>query len=165
MISWISDVQHHWQLGLNNPVLWGAVLCIVECWVASLASIHQIPVATAHHQIVTKMSTCVCAQPCLILCDPTNSCVYQAPLSMEISRQKYWSGLIFSPPGDLSHTGIEPTSLVSPASAGDSSLLFHLESQKKSPDIAKCPPGERRHHFLLRITGLHGLNLPLKLKI
>ena len=83
-----------------------------------LVSIHQIPVATAHHQIVTKMSPCVCAQPCLILCDPTNSCVHQAPLSMEISRQKHWSGLIFSPPGDLSHTGIEPTSLVSPASAG-----------------------------------------------
>ena len=47
-----------------------------------------------------------------------NSRVRQAPLSMEISKQEYWSGLIFSPPGDLSHTGIEPTSLVSPALAG-----------------------------------------------
>ena len=27
--------------------------------------------------------------------------VHQAPLSMEFSRQEYWSGLPFPPPGDL----------------------------------------------------------------
>ena len=42
----------------------------------------------------------------------------QAPLSMECSRQEYWSGLPFSSPGDLSDPGIEPTSLMSPALAG-----------------------------------------------
>ena len=31
----------------------------------------------------------------------------QAPLSMEVSRQGYWSGLSFLSPGDLSHPGIE----------------------------------------------------------
>ena len=41
----------------------------------------------------------------------------QAPLLMEFSRQEYWSGLPF-PPGDLSHPGIKPTSLLSPALAG-----------------------------------------------
>ena len=41
----------------------------------------------------------------------------QAPLSMEFSRQKYWSRLPFLPPGDLPDAGIEPASLVSPASA------------------------------------------------
>ena len=34
----------------------------------------------------------------------------QAPLSMEFSRQEYWSGLPFSSPGDLPDPGIEPTS-------------------------------------------------------
>ena len=34
---------------------------------------------------------------------------YQAPLSMEFSRQEYWSGLPF-PPGDLPNPGIEPGS-------------------------------------------------------
>ena len=38
----------------------------------------------------------------------------QAPLSMEFSRQEYWSRLPFPPPGDLPKPGIEPTS---PASA------------------------------------------------
>ena len=35
---------------------------------------------------------------------------------MEFPRQEYWSGLPFSPPGDLPDTGIEPASLASPAS-------------------------------------------------
>ena len=39
----------------------------------------------------------------------------QAPLSMELSRQEYYSGLPFPPPGDLPDPGIEPAS---PASAG-----------------------------------------------
>ena len=36
--------------------------------------------------------------------------VYQATLSMEFSRQDYWSGLTFPPPGDLPNPGIEPRS-------------------------------------------------------
>ena len=50
------------------------------------------------------------------LCDPW-TIAYQAPLSMEFSRQKYWSGLPFPSLGDLPDSGIEPVSLVLPASA------------------------------------------------
>ena len=57
------------------------------------------------------------AQLCLTLCDSID-CGPPAPLSMEFSRQEYWSGLPFSSPGDLSDPGIEPTSLMSPALAG-----------------------------------------------
>ena len=39
-------------------------------------------------------------------------------LSMEFSRQEYWSGLPFPSPGDHPNPGIKPTSLVSPAFAG-----------------------------------------------
>ena len=39
----------------------------------------------------------------------------QAPLSVEFSRQEYWSGLPFPPSGDLPKPVIEPRSLVSPA--------------------------------------------------
>ena len=35
---------------------------------------------------------------------------HQAPLSMGISRQGYWSGLPCHPPGDLPGPGIEPMS-------------------------------------------------------
>ena len=33
---------------------------------------------------------------------------YQAPLSMEFSRQEYWSGLPFPSPGDLPDSVIKP---------------------------------------------------------
>ena len=34
---------------------------------------------------------------------------HQAPLSMEFSRQEYWSGLPFLTPRDLLNPGIKPT--------------------------------------------------------
>ena len=37
---------------------------------------------------------------------------------MEFSRQEYWSGLPFPPPGDLPDPEVEPESLTSPALAG-----------------------------------------------
>ena len=40
---------------------------------------------------------------------------HQAPLSLGFSKQEYWSGLPFPPPGDLPGPGIEFTSLKSPA--------------------------------------------------
>ena len=35
---------------------------------------------------------------------------HQTPLSIEFSRQEYWSGLPFPSPRDLPHLGIKPTS-------------------------------------------------------
>ena len=43
---------------------------------------------------------------------------HQYPLSIEFSRQEYWSGLRFPTLGDLPNPGIKPVSLVSPALAG-----------------------------------------------
>ena len=55
----------------------------------------------------------------------------QTPLSLQFSRQEYWSGLPFPPPGDLPDPGIKPKS---PA------LLcgfFTTAPQEKSP-ISLC---------------------------
>ena len=47
------------------------------------------------------------AQSCLTLCNPwTVAC--QAPLSLEFSRQEYWSGFPFPSPGNLPDPSIEP---------------------------------------------------------
>ena len=43
---------------------------------------------------------------------------HQGPLSMEFSRQEYWSRLPFPPLGDLLDLEIKPASLASPALAG-----------------------------------------------
>jgi len=49
-------------------------------------------------------------------------------LSVEFSRQEYWSGLPCPPPGDLPNPGLEPMSLAFPALAGG---LFTAETQGK----------------------------------
>ena len=51
------------------------------------------------------------------LCDPME-CSPPGSLLMGLSRQEYWSGLSFPPPGNLPDPGIEPASPVSPALAG-----------------------------------------------
>ena len=45
---------------------------------------------------------------------------HHAPLPVGFSRQEYWSGLPFLPPGDLLNPGMEPTSPMSPALQVDS---------------------------------------------
>ena len=52
----------------------------------------------------------------------------QAPLSMRFSRQEYWSGLPFPPPGNLPLSGID-SRLMSPALAG---MLCTTEPPGKS---------------------------------
>ena len=64
------------------------------------------------------------AQSCLTLCDPMD-CTYQAPQSVEFSRQEYWNGLPLPSPEDLPNPGIESTS---PALQADSLPLSHQGS-------------------------------------
>ena len=52
------------------------------------------------------------------LCVALWTAACQAPLSMEFSRQEYWSELPCLPPGDFPDPGIEPASLMSLALAG-----------------------------------------------
>ena len=54
------------------------------------------------------------SQECLTLYDTPWTLARQAPLSVEFSRQEYWSGLPCPPPGDLADPGIKPVSLSSP---------------------------------------------------
>ena len=61
---------------------------------------------------------------------------HQAPLSMEFSKQEYWSGLPLPPPEDLPNPGIKPTSNVSPRLAGG---LFTTEPPGKPLNIHILP--------------------------
>ena len=51
---------------------------------------------------------------------------HQASLSMEFSRQEYWSQFPFPSLGNLPDSGIKPGSPLSPALAGGFFPLFHL---------------------------------------
>ena len=71
------------------------------------------------------------AKSCQTLCDPW-TVAHQAPLSLGLPRQEYWSGLPFPSPGDLPNSGIEPTS---PALAGRS---FTAEPAGKPGQVYAC---------------------------
>ena len=70
-------------------------------------------------------------QSCLTLCNPMDYS-HQALLSMECSRQEYWSRLPFPTPGDLPNPGTEPRSLVFPALAEGFYFIF----------LPLAPPGK-----------------------
>ena len=53
---------------------------------------------------------CVCVLSHIQLFATPGTVARQVALSMEFSRQEYWSGLPFPSPGDLPDPGIEPTS-------------------------------------------------------
>ena len=70
---------------------------------------------------------------------------HQAPLSMEFSRQEFWSGLSCPPPGHLPDPGIKSASLMSSALADGligatwqaSSLWYAAAAAAKS--LQSCP--------------------------
>ena len=76
----------------------------------------------------------------------------QAPLSMGLSRQEYWSGSPCPPPGGLPNLGIKPTSLKSPALQADSLLLSHRGSPMQ-PSKGRKSWHVLQHEWNLRILG------------
>ena len=65
-------------------------------------------------------------------CLQLQTVTHQAPLSMGLSRQEYWSGLVCPPPRDLPDPEIESMSLESPAVAGK---FFTAEPQGKPSEV------------------------------
>ena len=63
------------------------------------------------------MNACIANRMQYVLSLFSHICLCVAPLSMGFSRQEYWSGLPWPPPGHLLKPGIEPASK-SPALAG-----------------------------------------------
>ena len=69
---------------------------------------------------------------------------HQAPLSVEFSRQEYWSGLPFSSPGYLHDPGIKPSSVASPALEG---RFFTTVPPGKPPNLCYRYPNKYRIWF------------------
>ena len=83
----------------------------------------------------------------------------QAPLFIELSRQEYWSGLPFPPPGDLLDPGIKPASLLSPALAdrffttsATWEARFQISAVSFTHDSAQKSPSQRDPCWLPHLT-------------
>jgi len=98
---------------------------------------------------------CVCMVSYVQLFATPWTVVHQAPLCMEFSRGKYWSGLPFPAPGDLPNPGIEA---MSPALAGGFftteppgksfyiGFIKHLQCMSVSTWMLSSEPGPPHQH-------------------
>ena len=89
-LSW-TVWPHTWP----RTITWGKVTSVYEC-------IHDVP------------SDCSRVRLCATLW----TVAFEPPVSLGFSRQEYWSGEPFPPPGDPPDPGMEPISLTSLALAG-----------------------------------------------
>ena len=94
------------SMSLMSPALAGGFFTTSATWEVRITPVFP-----------PKMHTLTAQTPVAQNVTP-RTVAHQAPLSMEFSRQEYWSGLPCPPPGDLPDPGIKPMSPVSPALAG-----------------------------------------------
>ena len=96
-----------------------------HCPLAVLSVGSLVALTHSHHWVcffsflffVCVRRACTQQLSCARLFVNPRTAVYQDPLSMEFSSQKYWSGLLLTPPRAFLDPGIEPASPVSPALA------------------------------------------------
>ena len=86
----------------------------IICLFSMLVIVGSYPCQQVYNPSVFVLSHFSCVRLCVTLW----TVAHQAPLSMGFSRQEYWSGLSFPPPGDIPDPGFEPASFISPALGG-----------------------------------------------
>ena len=102
------------------PPLWLFTLNFTH----SLSSLARTGLCFGAIQVLCKLTraTRICWLECMLsrvqlfMTPRTAAC--QATLTVEFSRQEYWSELPFPAPGDLPHQGLNPCLSASPALAG-----------------------------------------------
>ena len=104
---------------------------------------------------------CVCALSHLWLFETLWTIAHQLHMSMEFSRQEYWSRLSFSSPGDLPDLGMEPS--VSCISGGFFTILATREALESVVLVYnsapwprfKSKPGNQIYWGLRDLNGKH----------
>ena len=148
----LQCVNSLWFSFLVGCHLWGRKVGHDWSDLAAAAAVilHPLTSWCLQRPLISFLSLCCAVLCCAVLCCSVVSdsaiswtVVCQAPLSMEFSRQEYWSGMPFPTPGDLPDSGIEPVSLMCPALAGrffttsvtwevrerPSFILLHVDNQ------------------------------------
>ena len=128
----VSVTPWYWTSGLLNSENEFLLFSTVRFMVTYLSSPRKWMLP--YMKCCSKVSTAAAAQSLSrvwLLATPW-TVARQAPLSMRVPRQEYWSGLPFSSPGDLPEPGSKAESPVSPALAA---VFFTAEPPGK-PKLA-----------------------------
>ena len=117
----LPDVKALKQLWSVHFIFCWLVYCLISAVQCKLHDGGDLFMLVFQETQWSSVHTCsvLCAKLLWCVCrNPMDCIAQQASLSVEFSRQEYWSGLLCSPPGDVPDLEIEPASLTSPALAG-----------------------------------------------
>ena len=93
--------------------------CLPSTWAWGAQDVFRAGKFSKKKHYKANKSACVLSHVSRVrLFVTSRSTARQAPPSMGLSRQEYWSGMPCPPPGGLPDPGIEPRSLLPPALAG-----------------------------------------------
>ena len=127
--GWIYTVYQLWKQ-----------LHIEELKKIKLLALNYLCISVSRFVLLVSSDRCMCVRAYLFsrvwLFVTPWMIAHQTPLSMGFSRQEYWSGLPFPPPGYLPDPGIEEMSPASLTLQMDSSLLSH----QGLPDVCGGSP-------------------------
>ena len=117
MMSWKhttfnSNITRQWDWGSRwrkkqATLTLNTSCCLIYVYFATSLYYFSIEMLATH--VCKGPSVCQSLSRVWLFATPW-TVAHQAPLSMGFSRQEYWSGLPFSPPGDLPDPVIKPTS-------------------------------------------------------
>ena len=139
--------------GHGNPLQYSGLENSVDSRVHGIAK-SQTQLSDFHFCYSPHWKMCVLVvQSYLTLCDLW-TVAHQAPLSMEFSRQEYWSGWPFPSTGDLPDPGIKPRS---PALQADSLLS---ELQGSLCNLMDCTLSGSSIHGILQARILEWVTIP-----
>ena len=131
--TWNCRKKYKYQGGL-----WSQLWCNLS-WYFKGIWFFNTQVCVLSHSVVFNSAT-------------LSTVAHQAPLSMEFSRQEYWSGLPCLPPGDLPNPGIEPRRKWQPTPAllpgkfhGQRSLVGYSPWGCKELDMTEHKESKRLH--------------------
>ena len=106
-----SCLENFMDRGAWQTMVHGITKSWIQLWeLACTRDLGKCVAKKGNSQYFKSANSSEVAQLCPILCDPMESSLHQAPLSIGFSRQEYWSGLPFPSPGNLPDPGIKPRS-------------------------------------------------------
>ena len=120
VVNSVNLVEDHVNKNFELIITLNRLGIFQQLWVTKKQNKIDLPKNYLTHNL---LRVCRVGSSCVRLFVAPWTVACQAPLSIGFSRQEYCSGLPFPPSGDLPDPGIEPMSLMSPASAGGFTLF------------------------------------------
>ena len=129
--EWVTEIQeniftHHQHYTVQLALFIRRQSSHLFCFCFPMAWVLNFHEPSFQYSMSSK-SVYACVLGCVWLFATPQTIARQFPLSTGFSRQEYWSGLPFPPPGDLPDPETQPTS---PVSSACRRILYHYPTKE-----------------------------------